>query len=101
MVRSQDSKPKSKNNGVEKDVVFEFYAPAAESVQLAGSFNNWDASKNRLKKGSNGRWHLTLKLKLGQYEYRYLVDGSWENDQRPVGCVPNSFGSWNCVVEVS
>ena len=100
MVQSQNSKSKSKNVS-EKDVVFEFYAPAAEEVRLAGNFNNWESAKTRLKKGSNGRWHLALKLKPGHYEYRYLVDGNWENDQRPVGCVPNAFGSWNCVVEVA
>ncbi len=88
-------------NKLEKDVLFEFYAPLAQDVRLAGTFNNWDASKHRLKKDSDGRWHLTLKLKTGRYEYRYMVDGNWENDQRPGACVPNAFGTWNCVVEVS
>ena len=88
-------------NGLEKDAPFEFYAPMAQEVRLAGSFNDWDVSKHRLRKSSDGRWHLTLKLKPGRYEYRYLVDGNWENDQRPVACVPNAFGTWNCVVEIS
>ena len=92
----------SKSSGkLEKEVPFEFYAPAATDVRVAGTFNNWDASKNRLKKDKEGRWSMTLKLKSGQYEYRYLVDGNWENDQRPVGCVPNAFGTWNCVLEVA
>ena len=100
MLKMTSNKPKSTPK-TEKEVVFEFYAPAAEDVRLAGTFNSWDPSKHRLRKESNGRWHLTLKLKSGRYEYRYLVDGNWENDQRPVGCVPNAFGSWNCVVEVA
>ena len=100
MTKMATYKPKPTNK-IEKDVLFEFYAPAAEDVRLAGTFNHWDPSKHRLRKESNGRWHLTLKLKLGRYEYRYLVDGNWENDQRPVGCVPNAFGTWNCVVEVA
>ena len=89
------------NNHSEKGIVFEFYAPSADDVRLAGTFNDWDPSKHRLKKSSDGRWHLSLKLKSGRYEYRYMVDGDWENDQRPVGCVPNAFGTWNCVVEVA
>ena len=87
-------------NKLEKDVLFEFYAPSAEDVRVAGSFNNWEISGYRLKRDPSGRWHLNLKLGPGRYEYRYLVDGAWENDQRPVVCVPNAFGTWNCVVEV-
>ncbi|MBI4373133.1 MAG: isoamylase early set domain-containing protein [Candidatus Omnitrophica bacterium] len=93
-------KPKPKNK-LETNTLFEFYAPSAEDVRLAGTFNHWDPSKYRLKKNPDGRWHLNLKLKPGRYEYRYMVDGNWENDQRPVQCVPNAFGTWNCVVEVS
>lgn len=96
-VESYKAKP---TNKLEKDAFFEFYAPLAQDVKLAGTFNNWDASKHRLRKSSDGQWHLTLKLKPGRYEYRYLVDGNWENDQRPVVCVPNAFGTWNCVVEI-
>lgn len=99
---SQFETYKSKsNNKLEKSVLFEFYSPSAEEVRVAGTFNNWDASKHRLKKDSSGYWRLTLKLNVGRYEYRYLVDGNWENDQRPGACVPNAFGTWNCIVEVS
>ena len=90
----------NKKNKPEKEVTFEFYAPSAKEVSLAANFNNWDAAKNPLKKNGGGKWRLSLSLQPGRYEYRYLVDGNWENDQRPVACVPNAFGSWNCVVEV-
>jgi hypothetical protein len=33
----------------------------------------------------------------GRYEYRFLRDGNWENDRSCSGCVPNDFGSLNCV----
>ena len=100
MLKDQLAKAKPKNK-LEKDVSFEFYAPQAEEVQLAGDFNSWNASKCFLKKGPDGKWRATLKLKPGAYEYRYQVDGNWANDQRPVKCVPNAFGTWNCVVEVN
>ncbi|MBI4115753.1 MAG: isoamylase early set domain-containing protein [Candidatus Omnitrophica bacterium] len=83
-----------------KDVEFEFYSPLALMVHLAGTFNNWDVQACPLKKDKEGKWKTTLSLSTGRYEYRYLVDGVWENDQRPVECVPNAFGSWNCVVTV-
>jgi len=70
-------------------------------VHLAGTFNEWSLSNCPLKKEAGGWWRVKVKLPSGRYEYRYLVDGNWENDQRPVICVPNPFGSWNCVLEVS
>ncbi|MDD5671311.1 MAG: isoamylase early set domain-containing protein [Candidatus Omnitrophica bacterium] len=79
---------------------FVYYAPQADKVSIVGNFNNWNTTKTPLKKASKGNWKVELKLAPGRYEYRYLVDGTWQNDQRPVECVPNSFGSWNCVIEV-
>lgn len=79
---------------------FEFYAPEAQKVSVAGTFNDWKEEKAPLKKDATGKWKLTLPLPVGRYEYRYWVDGVWQNDQRTVKCVPNAFGTWNCVVEV-
>jgi 1,4-alpha-glucan branching enzyme len=85
----------------EKVSEFKFYAPEAKKVALGGDFNNWKADNNPLKKDASGNWTTSLKLKAGRYQYRYLVDGAWQNAQEPVECVPNAFGSWNCVVEVA
>lgn len=79
---------------------FIFYAPMAQKVAVAGSFNDWDPSRHPLRKEPTGNWKTSLQLPPGRYEYRYYVDGTWHNDQRPVECVPNAFGSWNCVLEV-
>ena len=83
-----------------KKIIFEYYAPQAQGVHLAGTFNDWKVKDCPLKKDRAGKWKIALTLPSGRYEYRYLVDGVWENDQRPVECVPNAFGSWNCVVTV-
>lgn len=90
------SSKESKNHRVE----FEYFAPHALSVYVAGSFNGWDPLKTPLKRDREGRWKAALTLKPGRYEYRYWVDHSWENDQRPVECIPNAFGTWNCVIVV-
>lgn len=84
----------------EKAVDFKFYAPQAKKVGIGGSFNNWNAEKNSLKKDATGNWKASLKLPSGRHEYRYWVDGTWFNSQESVECVPNAFGSWNCVIEV-
>jgi 1,4-alpha-glucan branching enzyme len=80
-----------------KKVLFEFLAPEAREVFLAGEFNNWDIRANPLKKDKGGRWRLTLPLMPGKYEYRFLTDGNWRNDRSCAGCVQNNFGSLNCV----
>ena len=82
------------------NVTFEYFAPEAKQVYLAGTFNNWNTGTTALRKEKSGRWQIEMALQPGKYEYRYLVDGSWQNDQRPVGCVKNSFGGSNCVLEV-
>ncbi len=90
----------SKKKAVEKEVSFEHFAPQAKKVAIGGCFNQWKAEKNPMTKDRDGKWRGTLTLPAGRYEYRYWVDGNWQNDQRSVECVPNAFGSWNCIVEV-
>ncbi len=100
MARSTNSKSKPQNKLREKKIAFEYFAPQANHVHLAGSFNGWQPHVCPLKKDRSGKWFVDLPLPTGRHEYRYYVDGVWENDQRPVECIPNAFGSWNCVVTV-
>lgn len=90
-------KSKAKVKPLTKKVQFESPAPEAQEVYLAGDFNNWDSSANPMKKDKKGIWKTALSLKPGRYEYRFLVDGNWENDPSCCNCVPNEFGSQNCV----
>jgi 1,4-alpha-glucan branching enzyme len=87
----------TKGEDVPRKVQFELSAPEAREVFVAGEFNNWDARATGLKKDKNGLWKITLPLTPGKYEYRFLTDGKWENDPSCSGCVPNKFGSQNCV----
>jgi 1,4-alpha-glucan branching enzyme len=94
-------KPARKNPKQVKDlpkrIGFEFSAPEAHEVFLAGEFNGWDIKSTPMKKDENGIWKTIISLAPGRYEYRYLSDGNWKNDRSCSGCVPNSFGSLNCV----
>jgi 1,4-alpha-glucan branching enzyme len=80
-----------------KRVEFEFPFPEAKEVYLVGEFNQWDPRANIMKKDRDEIWRAALSLKPGRYEYRLLVDGNWENAPSCSGCVPNEFGSQNCV----
>ncbi len=87
----------TKTKVLTEKVQFEFPAPEAQAVYLVGNFNNWDTTAHPIKKDKKGVWKTTLSLQPGRYEYRFLVDGNWENDPSCCNCVPNEFGSQNCV----
>ena len=91
------AKSKTKAKIQAKNVQFELLAPEANEVYLAGGFNNWDAGANPMKKDKKGVWKTVLSLTPGRYEYRFLADGNWENDPSCCDCVPNEFGTQNCV----
>jgi len=83
-----------------KAAEFKLYAPAAKKVFLAGSFNSWNTKKLVAKKDLKGNWSVRMSLKPGRHEYKFFVDGSWVNDPVCTACVPNAFGSHNCVIEI-
>ncbi len=81
-------------------VSFEFHAPEAKDVLLAGNFTEWEHTPIRLKRQKNGTWKTVVPLDRGTYEYRFLVDGHWENDPRCQCYVANPFGDQNCLCTV-
>lgn len=67
----------------------------AKSVILAGSFNEWNQGELHMKKLPTG-WSIAYVLGAGNYEYKFIVDGSWIVDpNNPYmvggGNVVNSF----------
>jgi 1,4-alpha-glucan branching enzyme len=79
-----------------KAVRFSLQAPEAKSVSLAGDFNGWNADALPMKKGNKGTWKATVDLEPGRYEYRFCVDGCWQDDPDAQERVDNAFGSQNC-----
>ncbi|HNV86229.1 MAG TPA: isoamylase early set domain-containing protein [Candidatus Omnitrophota bacterium] len=84
----------------EKEVTFSLSTPKASKVTLVGSFNNWNPQATPLKKAAGNNWSVKIALNPGRYEYKFWVDGRWENDPKACGYVTNPFGSTNCVVDV-
>ena len=84
-----------------RKIVFKYRAPEARSVRLAGSFTRWNDQAVAMKRGRDGTWKAEITLAPGRHEYRFLVDGMWQNDPACGACAPNPFGSANCVVEVA
>jgi chromosome partitioning protein len=75
--------------------------PQAQTVQLAGDFNNWQPEHSPLDlMDHNGRWKVSLPLPSGRYHYRYVVDGHWQQDPYNEETERNPYGELNSVVEV-
>jgi len=81
-------------------IVFSFSAPEAQNVSLVGNFNNWDYTKT-MKKDKEGLWTSRVDLEPGKYEYRFLVDGEWQDDPKCQTRQANTFGTQNCILEIS
>ena len=92
--------PKKKVSVKKTETEFSLLAPQAESVFLSGDFNQWNISSHPLKKGKDGKWKISLSLNPGQYQYRFLVDGEWQNDPSSTEFVANPFGTSNCLKSV-
>ena len=83
-----------------KRIEFTFHAPGANEVMLFGDFNKWNGKKHSMKKGSLGLWKKTLVLAPGTYEYKYLVDGKWQEDPTTLHTRQNPFGTYNNLLTV-
>ncbi len=88
-------------NQIKDAVVFVTLYPRANTVQIAGDFNNWQPAKTQMQKvSSNGVWQTKIKLPAGRYHYRLVVDGQWQQDPYNEMTESNPFGELNSVVEV-
>ena len=81
-------------------ITFNLPAKEADQVELVGEFNDWKPAK--LKKYKNGNFKAQLNLPVDKaYEFRYLVDGQWQNDPAADAYKWNDFaGDDNSVVSV-
>lgn len=78
-----------------KRVVFKVFAPEAQKVVLAGSFNKWSQDSDAMKKDETGTWKKIKILPKGTYEYKFIVDGTWTCDPNCPDIVYDAQGSEN------
>ena len=82
-----------------KRVNFDIHAKAGSEVYLAGTFNSWDATRNKLTERS-GFYNCTLLVPKGRHEYKFVVNGVWCVDPKCQEWVSNGSGSLNSVITV-
>lgn len=72
----------------------------AETVFLAGDFNDWSDGADRMQACPDGTFAITKELDVGwRYRYRFVVDGGeWIADPDADSYEPDGYGAENGVV---
>ena len=94
------SKPKQKKKAQNKRITFKLEVSGVKEVILVGDFTSWDEKKHIMKRDKKGIWSKLVTLAPGRYEYKFLVDGEWQNDPSNDQVVSNSFGTLNNLLNV-
>lgn len=65
---------------------FRVWAPNAQSVNLVGSFNGWNASETPMASESGGNWSIDVRNIGAGEEYQFVIKNGaktlWRNDPR-------------------
>ncbi len=93
-MKKTDQKPYNKK------VTFRFQADPGNKIFVAGTFNEWQPNKTRLKGNGTGEYSVSLKLPAGRHEYKFLVGDSWCADPQNPEAIPNDRGYTNSVIVV-
>ena len=95
------AKPAKAPKAAARRVTFTFREEAGRTVCLAGTFNGWDPLAKKMKDAKkNGVYAATIKLAPGTYEYKFVVDGTWQADPECADFVQNDCGTLNSVLTV-
>lgn len=82
-------------------VQFLYVAREAETVAVAGDFNEWSDRGFRLEDpDGDGIWTGEALLSPGLHKYMFVVDGEWVTDPQADRYVDDGFGNRNALIEV-
>lgn len=95
---------------VEGGILFQFEAPTAKQVNLAGSFNDWggtlhgpfDPSIDPMHRSPSDIWQIVVPLEPGVYEYKFVINNgeAWREDPHNPEKVDDGYGGFNSVLVV-
>lgn len=82
-------------------VQFLYVAPDAETVSVAGDFNEWSDARTHLEDpDGDGIWTGEIAVSPGLHKYMFVVDGEWVTDPQADRYVDDGFGNRNALIEV-
>ncbi len=100
MAQTRAYKPTKAVGGTRK-VKFVLAAKPGCKVYVAGSFNDWNPARHRLRYSkSTGKYRLSIELGPGTHEYKFRIDDEWLIDPECDNWVSNQFDTLNSVLTV-
>ena len=57
-----------------RGTAFRVWAPHANNVSVAGTFNNWSLWRTPLAQEDNGHWSITVRNAKPGDQYKYVID---------------------------
>lgn len=73
-------------------IQFKFYDSNAKEVYLAGNFNNWSKTANKMKK--EGNWFtISIPIKKNT-QYKFVADGNWYSDPFNTDMITGDLNSY-------
>ncbi len=79
-IRNRLPRPHMTDNGI----LFQYDAPSAKYVNLAGNFNTWGGTEGTGRfdptidpmtdEDGDGVWQIYKELRPGRYQYKYVID---------------------------
>ena len=82
-----------------KAVTFTVHAEKGKAVYVAGQFNDWNPTAKKMAYKA-GVYTASVKLAPGDYQYKFVIDGTWCADPENVNAVANDQGTFNSVITV-
>jgi 1,4-alpha-glucan branching enzyme len=65
----------------ERLIEFAIHLPDVSNLSLVGDFNRWNPEHDIAVRGPDGIFRIRLRLKPGEYIYKYIADGKWILDR--------------------
>jgi len=92
-------KPPRVENG---RLLFVFHDDSADSVSVAGDFNDWNQSATPLTRTAAGLWTTEITApRLGRFEYKFIINGRrWLEDPSNGMKAPDNHGGLNSVLVI-
>ena len=89
-----------KSNKSPETQTVRFTRHGQKAVFLAGQFNDWSTKATPMRRDGGDRWVVDVPLSAGKYEYKFVVDGQWEQDISNPDKAPDGFDGFNSVISV-
>ena len=92
-------KPPRVENG---RLMFVFHDDSAQSVAVAGDFNDWSHDATLLKQNPSGLWVTEIAIpRAGRFEYKFIINGRrWIEDPSNGMKAPDNYGGLNSVLVI-